>query len=89
MLKVTYHRKSQGTLERLVRSKVEMLARLWDDIESFERVYKTAIREITHVNHISAEFAFRLKQLNPLERELWHYDLNGVPDRKIATIIEM
>lgn len=86
MLKVTYLKKSQGTLERKVRSKVDMLAMLWDDIENFERVYKHALTEITQLNHISPEFAFRLKILNPTECELCHYDLNGVPDSKIATI---
>jgi hypothetical protein len=89
MLKVTYHKKSQGTLERQVRIKVDMLVMLWDAIEDFQRVYKHALTGITQLNHISPEFAFRLKILNPTECELWHFDINGVPDRKIATVKEL
>lgn len=86
MLKVTYHTKSQGTLERKVRSKIDQIAMLWDELEDFERLYNDQVKQIPKLNHIDAIHAFRLKVSGTSALGVWHYTPEGDPDKLIATI---
>jgi len=89
MLKVVFNSKCSGQLEHKVRQKINMIAIMWDYIDDFERVFPIAMNEVIPLNHISQVFSFRLKQPHPLERVVWHYNLDGVMDRKVATITEV
>ena len=88
MLKVTYKSSSRGTLERKVRAKIGAIAMLWDDLERFEELFKREMERMPRLNHISAEFAFRLKASGTNDLAVWHYTPEGDPDRLIAVITQ-
>jgi len=86
MLKVTYNKHQSGLIESRVRSEIGKIAVLWDDLESFERLFELAIKKIPRINHINAEHAYRLKASGTNVIAVWHYTPFGNPDRLVATV---
>jgi len=86
MLKVTMKSTRSGTLERKVCNKINAIAILWDRLEDFERLFELEMKKLPSMNHIHAQFAYRMKASGTNALSVWHYSVDGDPDRLVAII---
>lgn len=75
-----------GTLERKVCNKINNIAKLWDELSDFERLFELEMKRLPRTNHIYAQWAYRLKVSGTNALSVWHYTVDGDPDRLVAVI---
>lgn len=86
MLKVTIKSTRCGTLERKVCHKINSIAALWDELNDFERLFELEMKRLPQMNHVHAQYAYRLKASGQNSLSVWHYSVDGAPDRLVAII---
>lgn len=75
-----------GTLERKVCNKINNIAKLWDELSDFERLFELEMKRLPKTNHIHAQYAYRLKASGTNALSVWHYTIDGDPDRLVAVV---
>lgn len=86
MLKVTITTKKNGTLLSKVISKAQQIAKLWDDLENFERIFNNELKRMKQVNHLHPHHVYRLKASGTNNLAIWNHKPDGEPNYMVAVI---
>ena len=87
MLQVADKKRSKTSYDRKVKSMVQGVCRLWDEIEDFERVFKLNLNKFPRLNTIIASTCYQLVKPNSTTIEVWHLNSQSEPDRLLQEII--